>query len=95
MFDENLKKEYVNTCKFKYKSNHDTNKFILLLRKSVYPYKYMGDCEKFYEILLSIKEYSYSHLNMEYITDAYYTKAKRVCKDFDLKYWGKYYDLYF
>ena len=55
----------------------------------------MGDCEKFYEILLPIKEDSYSHLNMEYITDAYYTKAKRVCKDFDLKYWGKYYDLYF
>ena len=27
----------------------------------------------------------YSHLNMEDITDAGYTQAKRVCKDFKIK----------
>ena len=42
-FDENLMKQFVNTCKF---SNHDINKFILLMQKGVYPYQYMGDWEK-------------------------------------------------
>ena len=31
---------------------------------------------------------------MEDIADADYTQAKRVCKDFKEKNWGKYYDLY-
>ena len=39
-FDEKLKKRFVNTYKF---SNHDINKFILLLRKGIYPYEYMLD----------------------------------------------------
>ena len=34
-FDEKLKERFFNTYKF---SNHDNNKFILLLQKSVYPY---------------------------------------------------------
>ena len=32
------------------------------------------------------KENFYSHLNMEDITDADYTHAKRVCKDFEIKH---------
>ena len=43
-FDEKLKKCVFNTCTF---SNHDKNKFILLLQKDVYPYQYMDDWEKF------------------------------------------------
>ena len=39
-FDEKLKKRFCNTYNF---SNHDNNKFILLLRKGVYPYEYMDD----------------------------------------------------
>ena len=39
-FDEKLKERFFNTYKF---SNHDNNKFILLLQKGVYPYKYMDD----------------------------------------------------
>ena len=42
---------------------------------------------------LSKKEF-YSHLNMEDITDAEYTHAKRVCKDFEIKNLGEYHDLY-
>ena len=38
--DEELKKRFKNTLKF---SNNDINKFILLLRKGVYPYEYMDD----------------------------------------------------
>ena len=36
----------------------------------------------------------YSHLNMEDITDADYEHAKRVCKDFEIKIFGEYHDLY-
>ena len=39
-FDEKLKKRFFNTYTF---SNHNNNKFILLLRKGVYPYEYMVD----------------------------------------------------
>ena len=42
---------------------------------------------------LNKKEF-YSHLNMEDITDAEYTHAKRVCKDFEIKNLGEYHDLY-
>ena len=38
--DEKFKKRFINTYKF---SNNDINKFILLLRKSAYPYEYMDD----------------------------------------------------
>ena len=31
---------------------------------------------------------------MEDITDAYYPHAKRVCKDFEIKFFGDYHDLY-
>ena len=45
-FDEKLKKRVLNTYKF---SNLNNNKFILLLRKDVYPFKYMDDWKKFNE----------------------------------------------
>ena len=51
--DEELKKKFKNTFKF---SNNDIKKFILLLRKSVYPYKYVDDREKFNETTLSEKK---------------------------------------
>ena len=74
-FNKTLKEIFFNTYKF---SNHDKNKFILLLRKGVYPYEYMDDWEKFNQMLLPKKEFFYSHLNMEDITDADYAHAKRV-----------------
>ena len=46
MFDEKLNERFLNTYKF---SNHEKNKFILLLQKSVCLYEYMDDWEKFYE----------------------------------------------
>ena len=51
-FVEKLKQQSLNTYEC---SNHDNNKFILLLRKGVYPYEYMDDWEKFNEISLAEK----------------------------------------
>ena len=45
----------------------------------------MDDWEKFNKTSLPEKEDSYSHLNMEDITDADCAHAKRVCKDFETK----------
>ena len=51
--DEKLKKQLKNILKF---SNNQSNKFIVLLRKDVYPYKYMDDWEKFNRTSLPRKE---------------------------------------
>ena len=52
-FDEKLKEQLFNTYKF---PKHNNNKFILLLRKGVYPYECMDDQEKFNETSLPKKE---------------------------------------
>ena len=88
--DEKLKR-FKNTFKF---SNNDINKFILLLRKGVYPYEHMDNWEKFNETTLPEKDEFYSNLNMEDIIDADYVHAKTASKDFEIKHFGKYYDLY-
>ena len=54
----------------------------------------MDDWEKFNETTLPEKEEFYSNLNMEGITDADYMHGKRVCKDFEIKHFGQYHDLY-
>ena len=68
---EKFKKRFKNTFKL---SNNDINKIIFLLRKDVYPYKYMDEWEKFNETSLAEKEECYSQLNMEDITDVYYMR---------------------
>ena len=75
-------------------SNGDLNKFILLLRKGVYPYEYIDNWEKFDETLLPNNEAFYSNLNMEDISDADYWHANKVFKELKLKNLGEYYDLY-
>ena len=89
--DEKLKKRFKNTFKF---SNNDINKFILLLRKGVYPYEYMNNWEKFNEATLPEKQEFYSNLDMECITDEDYMHGKRVCKDLEIKKLGEYHDLH-
>ena len=54
----------------------------------------MDDLEKFNETTLLEKEEFYSNLNLKNITDADYTHAQRVCKDFEIKSFGEYHDLY-
>ena len=60
--DEKLKKRFKNTFKF---SNNDINKFILLLRKDVYPHEYRDEWEKLDETKLPKKDKFYSNLNMK------------------------------
>ena len=61
-------------------SNNDIHKFILLLRKGVYPYWYMDDWEKFDETKLPEKEQLNSKPNMKEITNADYMHGKKVCQ---------------
>ena len=63
--NEKLKRKFKNTYKL---SNNDINKFILLLRKDVYPYEYMDDWKKLNETKLREKEVFYINLNLEDIT---------------------------
>ena len=88
---KNLKNDFFDTYKF---SNNNNNKFILSLWKGVCSYEYTGDWEKFNPTSLPESEDFYSHLNTEDITDADYSYAKRVCKDFEIKTLGEDHDLY-
>ena len=90
-FDKELIKRLANTYNF---CNNDLNKFILLLRKGIYPYEYMGNWERFNETLLPDKESFYSSLNIENIDDIDYRHGNNVFKKFKLKNLGEYHDLY-
>ena len=57
--------------------NGNINKFILLLRKSVYPYEYVDSRERFHAKLLPKKEYIQTGLNIEDITNVNYLQASR------------------
>ena len=52
-FNKELIKRFANTYEF---CNKNLNKFILLLRKGVYPYEYMDNWERFDETSLPKKE---------------------------------------
>ena len=90
-FNKELIKRFENTYEF---CDKILNKFILLLRKGVYPYEYMDNWERFDETLLANKESFYSNLNMENINDIDYRHGNNVLKKFKLKNLGEYHDLY-
>ena len=65
-FNKELIERFANVYEF---CNGDLNKFILLLRKGVYPYEYMDNWERFDETSLPDKESFYISINMENIDD--------------------------
>ena len=65
-FNKYLIKIFGNTHEF---GDGDINKFILLLRKGVYPDEYMDSWKRFDETLFLKKKYFYGNLNMEDITN--------------------------
>ena len=64
------------------------------MQKGVYPCEYRDAWKKFSNTLLPEKKCFYSHLNTEDITDAYYTHAKIICKDFEMNNSGEHHDPY-
>ena len=90
-FNKQLIRTFANTYKF---CNKGLNKFILLLRRGVYPYEYIDNWERFVETLLPNREAFYSSLNIKNITDTDYGHANKVFKEFKLKNLGEYHDLY-
>ena len=72
--------------------NDDINKFVLLLRKGVYPYKHIDSWEGFNEKSLPDKESFHSELNLEDITDEDYKHAQKVWKELEIKNLFEYHD---
>ena len=90
-FNKELVERFANTYKF---CDNDLNKFLILLRKGVYPYEYMDDWNKFNEKVLQRKESFYSNLTLENITKTDYAHANNVFKKFNINNLGEYHDLY-
>ena len=86
-FDEDFIKKF--TYRF---CNGDIDKFMLLLRKAVYPYEYMDDWDRFNEEKLLNKSDFYSSLNMEDISEIDYRHATKVFDKFNIKNLGEYLD---
>ena len=89
--NKELKERFAGTYKF---CNNDLNKFVMLLRKGVYPHEYMDGWDKFSETSIPSKELFYSNLTMENITETDYIHANNVFKRFKLNNLGDYHDLY-
>ena len=74
--------------------NGNLNKFVLLLRKSVYPYENMDNWEKLDETTLPPKDAFYSNLNLENISDEDYAHAQKEWDVFKIKNLGEHHDLW-
>ena len=85
---DELIKKFPRTYKF---CNGDHNKFILLLRKGVYPY---DSWERFNETSLPPKESLHNELSLEDISDKDYLHAQKVWDVFEIRNLGEYHDLY-
>ena len=90
-FNKKLIERFSNVYEF---CDYDINKFMILLRKGVYPYEYMDEWNKFDEKELPSKGSFYSSLTMEDISDTDYKHANNVFKKFNLNNLGEYHDLY-
>ena len=83
-YQKDVNKDLINTFANIYElCNKDINRFILLLRKGIFPYEYMDSWERFYETSLPEKESFYSSLKMEGVTSFDYRHAKRVYRKFE------------
>ena len=88
-----------NTLKEKFKytytlCNDNISKFLLLLRKGVYPYKYKDDFDKFKETKLPSREYFYGSLRDTNISIHDYRHAVKACNKSNCKNVGDCHDHY-
>ena len=86
-----LIKNFPNMYQF---CNGDINKFVLLLRKGVYPYEYMDSWERFNETSLPDQKAFYSEFNSEDITDKDDAHSQEMFKELKLKSLRDYLDLH-
>ena len=86
-YEKEINKELIE----RFASNY---KFVMLLRKGVYPFEYMDGWDKFNETSITNKESFYSNLTMENITETDYIHANNVFKTFKLNNLCDYHDLY-
>ena len=94
-YEKEINKELIERCASAYKfCNKDLDKFVMLLRKGVYPNEYMDGWDKFNETSIPNKEPFYCNLTMENITETDYIHANNVFKTFKLNNLGDYHDLY-
>ena len=85
-----LIKKIPNTYKI---YNNGINKFILLLRKGVYPYQYMDSWERFDEISLHDETTCYRELYLKNIFDEDYIYSQKIFNEFEIKGLDEYHDL--
>ena len=90
-FNKELIERFANTYKF---CDNDLDKFIVLLRKGVYPYEYIDEWDKFNEKIIPSKESFNSNLTSENISEIDYAHANNVFKIFNINNLGEYHDLY-
>ena len=88
---EPLIQKFSNTYRL---CDKDNNKFILLLRKSVYPYEYIDNETKFEQTVLPSKNKFYSNVHKTDISDRDYNHALKVWNTFNIKNFGEYHDFY-
>ena len=94
-YEIDFNKELINKFSSKYDfCEGDINKFVLLLRKGVYPYEYMDSWNRFNKTSLPDKKGFYSRLNIENIMDIDYIHAARIFKEFKMNNLADYHDLY-
>ena len=74
--------------------NGDLNKFVLFLRKGVYPHEYMDSWEKFNETSIPPTEGYYSESKLEDIADEVYENVQEVWDVFEIKDMRENHDLY-
>ena len=85
-FNKELLERFANTYKF---CDNDLNKFIMLLRKRVYPYEYIDEWDKFNEKVLPGKDSFYSNLTLEILA-----KQIMLIQTTYSKNLGEHHDLY-
>ena len=90
-FNKELIQRFANTYIF---CDNDLDKFIMLLRKGVYPCEYIDEWDKFNEKELPGKESFYNNLTLENISEIDYAHANNVFKKFNINNLGEYHDLY-
>ena len=90
-FNKELLERFANTYKF---CDNDLNKFLMLLRKGVYPYEYIDGWDKFNEKIIPSKELFHSNLTLENISETDYAHANNVFKKFNINKLGEFHDLY-